>query len=185
MTRGRRGESPAICCQRNNKYLRIYRRNCGISWKEAEAEAIRQQSQYATINSSTTPSAIDGANKTTPTANASESPNFIAGIATRTRDASHAVFNSTTPVFNETLIPNDVTGSDQHTAPQAAQPVAPQVNDDGSGGDDNNNVLPQNMDANEFENVSNCDDFDLNTKILHEILFHIANGNPLPADFVI
>ena len=55
-------------------------------------------------------------------------------------------------------------GSDQHTTPQAEKILATQVNDDEDGGNDNNNVLPQNMVANEFENVANHNDFDFNIK---------------------
>ena len=39
------------------------------------------------------------------------------------------------------------------------------------------------MYANGFEYVSNRDNFDFNTKTLHEILCHVVNGNPLPANF--
>ena len=41
------------------------------------------------------------------------------------------------------------------------------------------------MDANDFENVANCDDFDFNTKTLHKILCHVVNGNPPPDNFKI
>ena len=62
----------------------------------------------------------------------------------------------------------------------------PQVNySDDDDGDDNNNSLPQNLDANGFEIFANQNDFDFNTKTLHELLCHIVNGNPILYDFTI
>ena len=61
----------------------------------------------------------------------------------------------------------------------------PQLNYDYHDGDDDNNLLPQNMDVNGFENVANRDDFGFNTITLHEILCHIENGNILPTNFTI
>ena len=45
--------------------------------------------------------------------------------------------------------------------------------------------IAKNLDANGFENIVNRNDFDFNTKTLHEILFHIANGNTITYDFAI
>ena len=68
------------------------------------------------------------------------------------------------PASYETQIPNVITGSAQSTATQEAQPVAPKVNGDDDDDDDDKNILPQNLDANKFENIANRDDFDFNTK---------------------
>ena len=125
-------------------------------------------------------------NKTTLPDDSSEATNVITGIATRTRAASRGTFKSTTTASNETQRPNIVTGSSQFAAPQAAQSVAQQVSyDDDDDENYYNNVLPQNLDANEFVNVFNSDDFGFNTKTFHEIICNISNGNPLPANFTI
>ena len=63
--------------------------------------------------------------------------------------------------------------------------MPPQVNDGDDYGDGNVNVLPDNLDANEFENFANWDTFDFNTRTLNEILCHIANDNPLPENLEI
>ena len=89
------------------------------------------------------------------------------------------------PASYETQIPNVITGSAQSTATQEAQPVAPKVNGDDDDDDDDKNILPQNLDANKFENIANRDDFDFNTKKLHEILCYIVNGNPITDIFTI
>ena len=85
--------------------------------------------------------------------------NVINETAARTEAAIHATFNSTTPVSNENQRPNDFTGSSQCTAPQVAQPVDPQGNNDDDDGDDYNSLLPHNLYADSFENVANCNDF--------------------------
>ena len=89
------------------------------------------------------------------------------------------------PASNETQVPNAVAGSDQCVIFQAEQPVSSQVNFDFYIGNDGNNVLPQNMDVNEFENVANRNDSGFNTKILYGRLCHIKNVNPLHANFTI
>ena len=94
--------------------------------------------------------------KTTWPADASEYPNAVTGSETRTKATSCSAFNSTTPESNGTQRENVVTGSSQHDAPQEAQPATPQANDDnGDYGNSNNNVLPRNLDANDFGNVAN------------------------------
>ena len=103
------------------------------------------------VCNTTATSARDGVNTSTLPDDASKAPNVITGISTRTRASSHASFNSTTPALNETQIPNVVTGGDERATPQAAQPVAPQVNyNDDDDENDYNNVLPQNLDENGF-----------------------------------
>ena len=87
------------------------------------------------------------------------------------------------PASNETQIPNVVTGSDQCATLQASQPVYSQVNDDIYADNDGNNVLPQTLDANEFENVANHNDSDFNTKILHGILCHIKKWQSSSCQF--
>ena len=158
-------------------------RNLSRSWCEPEADNIRKQSQGSTINSSTLPYKRYGSNITTPPDDESEDLNLITGIATRTRATIFAAFNSTMPASNETQVPNDVTGSDQCATLQAAQPVSSQVNDDEGGVNGDNHLLPQTLDANEFENVANHNDSDFNTKILHGILCHIKKWQSSSCQF--
>ena len=129
MTCGRRVKYPVICCQKNNKYLRTYRHNWKRSCREEEADITRHLERGVTINFSTTTSKIDGSNITTTHFDTSEAPIVITGISTRTRAASCAAFNSTTPTSNETQRKTVVTGGAQRYAPQVTQSVSPQVND--------------------------------------------------------
>ena len=125
-------------------------------------------------------------NTTTLPDDASEAPNVVTVAAARTTAVRHSAFNSTTLTLNGSQKANFVTDSDQCAAPQAAQQVAPQVNDDDDDdGDDNDYILSQNMSANGFLNVANCVCFDFNTEKLHGILCHIANGDNLWANFAI
>ena len=96
-------------CEKN---LCTYKRNRRRYRKDAEAEAIRQQAQRATVNSSTTPSARAGANTITPPTDAPDSSNVIIVTSTRTRAAYHAAFNSTMYSVNVTQRENVVNGSD-------------------------------------------------------------------------
>ena len=52
-------------------------------------------------------------------------------------------------------------------------------------GDDNEYIIPQNLYGNGLEDVANRKDVGLNTKKLHEIIYHIENGNHIPSDSTI
>ena len=149
-----------------------YRLNCRITWQESESGSIRQLTQGSTINSSRTPYIISRLNTKTPPDNASKAPNDVTGIATRTRYARCAALKSTTSALNETQRPNFVNGSAQRAAIQAAHPVDPQFSYDNDYVNDCNNVLPQDMDSNDFLNVASYDNFDLNTKTISNTLSH-------------
>ena len=96
-------------------------------------------------------SARSGANTTALPSDTSEAPNVVTSAATRTRASRCAASNSTTPAENGTQIENIVTGSDQCHAPQAAHPVAPQLNYDDNDGDDDDDILPQNLNEMAFK----------------------------------
>ena len=59
------------------------------------------------------------------------------------------------PEANGTQRANVTTESFQRDDPQEAHPAAPQVNDNYDDGNGDDDVLPRNLDPNDFENFAN------------------------------